>query len=190
MTIENRRTDGPPGEAESLIDTLQDLIDRGDLEDRELLIFGVEADSRREAGEKARGEMARLLDADPSSVRIIGIHRDMVRAGGDDMECTGPVSRYETVCWAPGTRFKGSRVFDTEPEAMEGMNEFLNAYKSASEAGIPMPNGQRLNLPSPEDTGFKCALNEKVTKKLCDLTPGQRHGRTIGWEITAENPTL
>jgi hypothetical protein len=192
ITITNRRTpEGPTDEGNPFLPTLEDLTERQLREERSI-VFGVEAPDYTSARDQSVEGLAELFGVDASEITIDSIDKFLeLRGESGGMECEGPITRYETVCWAPETPFKGSRTFDTEREAMDAMTEFLDAYKELAGRSVVDPRTRRpINFPGPEHTGFECALNEKVTKRLCDLTPGREGTTGIIWQVQGRNPNL
>ncbi len=159
------------------------------LEQLDELVFAVEAGSEIAAHRKATSQIASQFNLNTEDVRIKNIE-EFLEIPAADMECTGPITRFQTLCWADNTPFKMSKKFNEESRAKDAMKEFKNKYEDIRQKGTVMtPLGpQRIQLPSLRETQFKCALNEMITKELCNLTPRRVRRPEILWSVQAENP--
>lgn len=174
----------------TFIPPLEDfLAERGErIEELNEFFFAVNAPNAPSAETVAKKQLNEVFGVDPDDVVVTSISEIMsLDLDENDPDCSGPIDRFETVCWVPRTPMKWKARTRSREEGIRMMEELYEGYKPL--AGKPMKVKERqFRLPPLSKTGFKCALNRTV--ELCNLgTMKKTSGpRMRYYKVVTKNP--
>lgn len=165
------------------------LAERGDrIEDLNEFFFSVNAPDESGAELVAKRQLHEAFGVNPDDVVVTSISEIMsLDIDENDPDCSGPINRFETVCWVPRTPLKWKVTTRSNDEGKRMMEEIYEEYKPLA-GKIKKIRGKAVRFPSISKSGFKCALNRTI--ELCNLGMEKKTTgpRMRYYKIVTDNP--